>query len=141
MAWAQPMHTTHITHTWAGCNSEELRGIRMSEFSSLLLEKWAMTGSLSQNPFCQLQVKGEWLTILESLKKKLKIKKKKKRRFSYELKQPNKGAFTNLKGYIYLWFPSGALASNFSRCDTKVSQPNVSPSPKAFLEDQNSPLF
>ena len=44
----------------------------MSKFPSLLLKKWAMTSSLYQNLFCQLQAKGEWLTILESLKKKNK---------------------------------------------------------------------
>ena len=44
----------------------------MSEFPHLLLKKWATTGSLSQNMFCQLLAKGNWLTILESLKKKNK---------------------------------------------------------------------
>ena len=63
-------HTSRIHG--AGCNSEELCGIRMSEFLPLLLRKQATIGSLSQNLFCQLQAKGEWLTILESLKKKNK---------------------------------------------------------------------
>ena len=63
-------HTTCIHGV--GCNSAELCGIRMSEFPPLFLGKQAMIGSLSQNLFCQLQAKGEWLTILESLKKKNK---------------------------------------------------------------------
>ena len=67
----------------ARCNYEELRGIRMSKFPPLLLGKWAMTGSLFQNMFCHLQVNGEWLTILESLKKK----KENKQGCSYELTQ------------------------------------------------------
>ena len=54
----------------AGCNSAELLGIHMSKFPPLLLRKWATIGSLSQNLFCKLQAKGEWLTILGSLKKK-----------------------------------------------------------------------
>ena len=65
-------YTRHTSHRHReGCNSKELRGIRMSEFPPLLLGKRAMTGSLSQNLFCQLQGKGEWLTILESLKRKI----------------------------------------------------------------------
>ena len=55
-----------------GCNPIELRGIRMSEFPPLLLRKRATTSPLSQNLFCQLQAKGEWLIILESLKRKNK---------------------------------------------------------------------
>ena len=53
-----------------GCNSAELHEVRMFEFPSLLLRKQATIGSLSQNLLCQLQAKGKWLTILESLKKK-----------------------------------------------------------------------
>ena len=56
----------------AGCNSIESRGIRMSEFPPLLLRKRATTSPLSQNLFCQLQAKGEWLIILELLKRKNK---------------------------------------------------------------------
>ena len=74
-------HTSRIHRV--RCNSEELRGIRMSEFPPLLLEKRAMIGSLSQNLFFQLQTKGKWLTILESLKKKNKG-------CSYELTQQTK---------------------------------------------------
>ena len=62
--WLEPnlsiQHTTRIHG--ARCNSTESRGIRMFEFPPLLLGKWAMTGSLSQNLFCQLQAKVEWLT-------------------------------------------------------------------------------
>ena len=92
----------------AGCNSEELCGIRMSEFSPLLLKKREMIGSLSQNLFCQLQSKGEWLTILESLKRKKQTNvllraSINKQVCSYELKQPNKGALISLKGYIYIY--------------------------------------
>ena len=75
-----------------GCNSIELRGIHMSEFPPLLLRKRATTGSLSKNLFCQLQAKGEWLTILKSLKKKNKHVQwpqpsTKKTRCSYKLKR------------------------------------------------------
>ena len=77
----------HAWHTscihGAGCNSEKLRGIRRSEVSPLLLGKWAMTCSLSQKLFCHLQANGEWLTILESLKKN----KENKQGCSYELTQ------------------------------------------------------
>ena len=64
----------------------------MFELPPLLLGKWATIGSLSQNLFCWLQVKGEWLTILESLKKKTNKanshnhQPNKKRHF-YELKR------------------------------------------------------
>ena len=73
------------------CNSVELHGIRMSEVPPLLLGKWVRIGSLSQNLFCQLQAKGKWLTILESLKKKNKHGQwpqplTKQTRCSYELK-------------------------------------------------------
>ena len=60
--------TTHVHGV--GCNSTELRGILMSEALLVLLEKRAMTASLSQKLFCQLQGKGTWLTIKESLKGK-----------------------------------------------------------------------
>ena len=64
-------YTRHTSHRHGeGCNSEELHRIRMSKYPPLLLEKRAMIGSLPQNLFCQLQGKGEWLTILESLKRK-----------------------------------------------------------------------
>ena len=98
-------HTTHIK--WARCDFVESHGIHMSEFPPLLLKKRATTGSLSQNLFCQLQAKGEWLTILESLKKKTK-KQTNKQRCSYELKM------IYIYIYIYLCCPSGFLASNFS---------------------------
>ena len=63
----------------------------MSEFPPLLLEKHATTSSLSHNLFCQLQTKGKWLIILESLKTKNKHGQRlqpstKQIRFSYELK-------------------------------------------------------
>ena len=61
-------HTSRIHGT--RCSFEELRGISMSQFPPLLLRKWAMTGSLFQNLFCQLQAKCKWLTILKSLKRK-----------------------------------------------------------------------
>ena len=76
-------------------------GFRMSKFPPLLLRKWATTGSLSQNLFFQLQAKGEWLTIPESLKRKTNkgafTSPNKKTRVLYELKQINKCAFTSLK--------------------------------------------
>ena len=73
------------------CNFEELCGIRMSKFPPLLHKKGAMTGSLSQNLFCQLQGKGEWLTILESLKRKTD-------KANSHNHQPNKqGCFYELK--------------------------------------------
>ena len=65
--------TTHIKR--ARCNSTELLGIHMSKFPPLLLRKWALTSSLSQNLFFQLEAKGEWLTILESFKMKKKTNK------------------------------------------------------------------
>ena len=78
-------HTQHTSCIHgAGCSSEELRGIHMSKVPPLLLEKWATTGSLSQNLFCHLQANGKWLTILESPKKK---KKKTNKGCSYELTQ------------------------------------------------------
>ena len=99
-------HTSHIHGV--GCNSGELCGISISEVPHLLLRKQAMIGSLSQNPFCHLQANSEWLTILESLKKKKEKKKKK----------TNKGTLwanpTNNKRIWPLWCPSGALASNLS---------------------------
>ena len=82
--WLRPnprtRHTSCIHR--AGCNSKELRGIRMSEVPPFLLGKRAMWGSLSQNLFCHLQENGEWLTILKSLKKK---QKQNKQGCSYEL--------------------------------------------------------
>ena len=96
-----------------GCISTELHGIWMFEIPPLLLKKWATIGSLSQNLFNQLHAKGEWLIILESLKKKKRKKKvnsqwpqpsTKQKWYSYELKRI----------YIYQWCPFGALASNFS---------------------------
>ena len=54
----------------AGCNSVEFCGICKYKVPPLLLEKWAMTGLLFQNFFCQLQAKGEWLTILVTKKEK-----------------------------------------------------------------------
>ena len=75
-----------------GCNSTKLREIRMSEVPQVLLEKRATTGSLSKNLFCQLQAKGKWLTILESLKKENKHGQwpqpsTKRTRCSYKLKR------------------------------------------------------
>ena len=53
-------HTQHTTHIHGvGCNSVVLCEILMSKFPPLLLGKRAMIGSLSQNLFCQLQVKGK----------------------------------------------------------------------------------
>ena len=95
-------HTSHIHG--ARCNSEELHGIRMSEFLPFFLGKWATTGSLSQNLFCQLQVKGEWLIILESLKRKIKV-----------LLRAQTRVLLWAYNDIYLWCPSGALALNFSK--------------------------
>ena len=103
-------HTTRIHG--ARCYSAELRGIRMSKFPPLLLRKRATTSSLSQNLFCQLQVKGEWLAILESLKKE-----KQTRPIATTINQTNKvllRAKNDIYIYIYLWCPFGALASNFS---------------------------
>ena len=83
-------HTTCIHR--AGWNSAKLHGIHMSKLPLLLLGKWVTIGSLSQNLFCQLQAKCEWLTILESLKnKKNKHGQRsqlstKQTRCSYELK-------------------------------------------------------
>ena len=54
-----------------------------------------MTGSLSQKLFCQLQAKGKWHVILESLKKK-------KRPTNTTINQTNKCTLTNIKGYIYV---------------------------------------
>ena len=72
--WLEPnpciWHTSRIYG--AGCNSKKLRGICISKVLPLLLEKWATTCLLSQNLFYHLQANGEWLTILESLKKKRK---------------------------------------------------------------------
>ena len=87
--WLRPnprtRHTSRIHR--AGCNSKELRGIRMSEVPPFLLGKRAIWGSLSQNLFCHLQENGKWLTILKSLKKKTKKQKQKqnKQGCSYEL--------------------------------------------------------
>jgi len=50
-------HTSHIHGV--GCNSEKLRGIRMSEVLALLLRKRATAGSLSQNLFSHLQANDE----------------------------------------------------------------------------------
>ena len=91
----------------------------MSKFPPLLLKKWAMTGSLSQNLFCQYQAKDEWLTILELLKRNKK-QGKRPQPLTKTIDQTNK---VLLKGYIYiyththiyLWCPFGALALNFSR--------------------------
>ena len=87
-------HTWHTTliHR-AGCNFAELRGFRMSKFPPLLLEKWTMTGSLSQS-LCQLQAKDEWLTILESLKRKTNMAN------GCNHQSNKQGALTSLKGYI-----------------------------------------
>jgi len=64
-------HTWQTTYIYGvGCNFVELCGICMSEVPPLLLGKQAAVSSLSQNLFCQLQVKGKWLTILKSLKRK-----------------------------------------------------------------------
>ena len=73
--WPNPCTRHTLRIHGAGCNSKELHGIRMSEFPSLLLEKRATTGSLSQNLFCHLQANSEWLTILELLKWKKKTNK------------------------------------------------------------------
>ena len=94
--WLGPNPCTwHIARIHGvGCKFAESRGIRMFEFAPLLLWKWAMTSSLSQNSFYQLQAKCEWLTILESLKKKTN-------KANGHNHQPNKqGAFTSLKRYI-----------------------------------------
>ena len=59
------LRTRHTSRIYgAGCNSEEFHGIRMSKFPPMLLEKRVTIGSLSQSMLCQLQVKGESLTIL-----------------------------------------------------------------------------
>ena len=99
--WLRPnLHTRHTSRIHgAGCNSEEFHGIHMLEFLPLLLWKRATTGSLSQNLFCQLQAKGEWLTILESLKRKIKVllwAQTIKQGCFYELKQTNEGALMSL---------------------------------------------
>ena len=92
--WLGPNPCTwHIARIHGvGCKFAESRGIRMFEFAPLLLWKWAMTSSLSQNSFYQLQAKCEWLTILESLKKKNKQGQRpqpstKQTRCFYELKK------------------------------------------------------
>ena len=63
----------------------------MSKFPHLLLKKRTTTSSLSQNLFSQLQAKGEWLIVLESLKRKKTNKQK--------------GAFTSLNKQtrLLLW--------------------------------------
>ena len=60
-----------------------------------------MIGSLSKNLFFQLQAKGEWLPILESLKSE---KKKKKKKMANGLNhQPSKTRrFYELKGYVFV---------------------------------------
>ena len=90
-------HTTRIH--MARCNSAKLREICMFKFPPLLLEKRAIAGLLSQNLFCQLQARGKWLTILESLKKK----KKKTNMANDRNYQPNKqGALISLKWYMFV---------------------------------------
>ena len=96
--WLEPNPCTqHRTHIHGEvCNSTELREIHMFEFPPLLLEKRATTSSLSHYLFCQLQIKGKWLIILESQKMKNKHGQRpqpstKQIRFSYEL-----------KGYIFV---------------------------------------
>ena len=91
-------HTTRIHG--AGCYSAEPRGIRMSKFPPLLLRKRATTSSLSQNLFCQLQVKGEWLAILESLKKE-----KQTRPIATTINQTNK-VLLRAKNDIYIFVVS-----------------------------------
>ena len=83
-AHVQAMHMAHNTHTWGGVRLHRVTWDSYVRIPPLLLEKWSTTGSLSQNLFCLLQAKGEWLIILESLKKK------DKQRCFYKLKQPNK---------------------------------------------------
>ena len=102
-------HTSRIHG--AGCNSKSCVGFRTFELPPLLLEKQATTNSLSQNMFCQLQAKGEWLTILESLKRKTKVLLRAqtiKRGCSYELKKSNKRCSYELKRIyicgVYLGF-------------------------------------
>ena len=104
----------------AGCNSIESRGIRMSEFPPLLLRKRATTSPLSQNLFCQLQAKGEWLIILESLKRKNKqgqrpqpSTKKIKGLLRAQTTKPKRVLLRSWKIYI-CGVHLGALASNFS---------------------------
>ena len=76
----------------------------------MLLKKRATTGSLSKNLFCQLQAKGKWLTILDSLKMKNEHGQRpqpltKQTRFSYELKMI----------YIYIYgVHLGLLTQTFS---------------------------
>ena len=92
----------------AGCNSEELRRISYVQIPTFVAREMSNDSFTILEPILPI-AKGEWLIILESLKRK--------KRCFYELKQLNKGALTSLKGYIYiyLWCPSGALALNFSR--------------------------
>ena len=115
-ARARTQHTSCLHR--ARCNSEELLRIQMSEFPPLLLRKQATIGSLSQNLFCQLQAKGKWLTILESQKKERgALRSLNKQTKVLLLAQTNKQgcSYEFRRIYIYLWCPSGALASNFSR--------------------------
>ena len=99
-------HTLRIHK--ARFNSKELCGIRMSEVPHLLLRKWATTGPLSQNLFCHLQANGEWLTILESLKKK----KENKQGCSYELTQQTTKGYS-LYGVHLGLFPQTSLGDLF----------------------------
>ena len=87
-----------------GCNSKELRVIRMSKVPHLLLKKQVTIGSLSQNLFFHLQANGEWLIILESLKKK----KENKERCSYKLTQQT------TKGYSLCGVHLGLLSQTSS---------------------------
>ena len=101
---AQPTHMTHITHTWGEVQLRRVAWDFVCPNSHLYcLGKWATASSLSQNLFWQLQAKGEWLTILKSLKRKTNVLLQAqtiKQGCSYKLKQPNKGALMSLKGYI-----------------------------------------
>ena len=90
---------TYITHKWGKVQLQKLCGICMSEVPSLLLRKRAITSSLSQNLFCHLQISGELLAILESLKRKEKTNKG----WSYELTQQI------TKGYSLCGVHSGLL--------------------------------
>ena len=88
-------HDTHHAYMGWGATPKSYVGFRKSEFPPLLLGKWAMIGLLSQNLFCQLQAKIEWLTILESLKRKTKV-------LLWAQRTKQGGALKSLKGYIHI---------------------------------------
>ena len=110
-------HTSHIHG--ARCNSKELCGIRMSEVPPLLLGKRATTGSLSQNLFCHLQTNSEWLTILESLKKK-----KKQTRALFELTQQTTKGYGLYDVHLGL-FPQTSLGDSLLLSSSFLSLPSL----------------